>query len=516
MLGAHGRLFTDPEDPRPEMGNALLEGRSPELGGVRPHRPPFAGPPSSGRELPAPVRVCRAKQGSSDMDRPFKLCLLSAVGLMAGLVAGPTCAGQALDYMPLFPEQELGKRHVHAPSRFVGHDFVDGQWQGIIAASDGSTYFSVSSHSPRHNAQFYRYVPKTDTLEHLADVGVWCGYADSPGRWNAQGKIHSNIYEHKGTLYCTTTSSHATFEHPYPGGHFLAYDLRTGRRVSLGKVDFKGRGGLLSAVLDPSHERLYAIHQHRTTLCYCDLKTRKITVVGPIEDGGMQCRSLIADPRGVVYGSTRGGMIYRYDPETDATGCLLTRIPHDPDARQPPPSSNPKDLGWQTTHWTPMVWDPQTKWWYGVRGNDEYLFRFRPPGTPRRHIAAIEGLAPFGFRPSAQGQPRFASLGMALLGRRLYYCSYPLWRSMAHLMSYEIDTGTVTNHGPIATTGRRRVSEIHAMVAGSDGALHCAAMVWSIEGRDPAKPWANRAQCYFHARFMTIDPSKHLKNQDAP
>ena len=121
-------------------------------------------------------------------------------------------------------------------------------------------------------------------------------------------------------------------------------------------------------------------------------------------------------------------------------------------------------------------------------------------------------LAPFGFRPS-EVQPRFARLGLALKGRTLYYCSYPMWQAEAHLMSYNIDTATVTDHGPIVCEDGRRVSEIHSMVVGSDGALHCAAMVWSIEGKDPAKPWGNRAQCYFHARFLKIDPAKDYRNQ---
>ena len=142
-----------------------------------------------------------------------------------------------------------------------------------------------------------------------------------------------------------------------------------------------------------------------------------------------------------------------------------------------------------------MVWDPETKWWYGVRGNDEYLFRFRPPRDPRSHLGEIEGLAPFGFRPSKEAQPRFASLGMA------------------HLMAYDLDTRKVTGLGPIVTDGRRRVSEIHSLAAGSDGKLHAAAMVWSIEGQDPANAWGERAGCYFHSRFMTIDPKTDFKNQ---
>ncbi len=34
LLGANGRLFQDPEDPRPEMGNALVESQTPELEGI--------------------------------------------------------------------------------------------------------------------------------------------------------------------------------------------------------------------------------------------------------------------------------------------------------------------------------------------------------------------------------------------------------------------------------------------------------------------------------------------------
>jgi hypothetical protein len=263
-------------------------------------------------------------------------------------------------------------------------------------------------------------------------------------------------------------------------------------------------------VLEPVYERLYAIHQYRNTLVYYDLNSGEVVTVGSIQDG-MQCRNLITDKFGIVYGTDWGGLIYRYDPRTGSMSCLLTRIPHDPDAPQPAP--DPKSQGWRKTTWTPIVWDPVDRWWYAVRGNDEYLFRFRTPADPRRHRATVEGLAPFGFRPSGEGQPRWASLGMALRGRVIYYCSYPLWRSMAHLMSYDIASGKVTDHGPIVTDGLRRVSEIQSMVIGSDRKLHCAAMVWSIEGEDPAKPWANRAQCYFHSRFMIIDPDTDFKNQ---
>jgi len=433
--------------------------------------------------------------------------------MTAVVLAPPARGGVQLKYMSLFTDAEAARPHVEAPSIAVPHDFVDGQWEGIIAASDGKTYFSVSSHSPTRNAQFYRYDPAVGKVEPLIDVGKWCGETDSIGKRNTQGKIHSMIYEADGKLYCSTTSAHASFEHPYRGGHFLSYDLKTGRFTDLGLYPSKA-GGLLTMVYEPLYKRLYAINQYRNTLLYYDLTTGKTVTIGSIQDG-MQCRVLITDPRGVVYGSDWGGMIWRYDPKTRQRSCLLTRIPHDPQA--PQPKRDPKSRGWMKTMWANMVWDPKTRWWYGVRGNDEYLFRFRPPADPTDHRGRIEGLAQIGYRPSKQAQPRYASLGLALRGRTLYYCSYPIWRSMAHLTSYNIDTGRVAVHGPIVTTDRRRVSEIHSMVVGSDGKLHAVAMVWSIRDKDPAQPWANRASCFFHARFVTIDPATDFKlNADAP
>jgi len=439
------------------------------------------------------------------MRRAFVLTLAACVSVAAG-----ARAADKLDYMKTFTDEERHKPHVEAHSLPVPHDFVDGQWEGIIAAGDGKTYFSFSSHGPETNAQFYCYDPDTDALRHLIDVGEWCGEGDEVGKHNTQGKIHSQIYEIDGKLYCSTCPAHRTPERPYRGGHFLSYDLRSGEFEDLGTVPGEG-GGLLTMHYEPVRRRLYAIAQGDQTLVYYDLPTGGIHTVGSIEDNPHQCRMLISDERGNVYGSTWGRMIYKYNPETEQMSCLLTRLPHDPKA--PQPKTDPDSLAWRSTHWVPIVWDPVTKWYYAVMGHDEYLFRLRTP-EPGGHRAQVEGLVQFGFRAS-EVQPRFASLGMTRKDRTLYYCSYPIWRPEAHLMSYHIDNGKVTDHGPIVCEKGRRVSEIHSLVVGSDGKLHAAAMVWSVEGEDPANPWANRAQCYFHARFLKIDPERDFKNQDA-
>ncbi|MFP4026748.1 MAG: hypothetical protein ACLFWL_03050 [Candidatus Brocadiia bacterium] len=427
-------------------------------------------------------------------------CRVSGL-LLFVLVAVTAHAGKhKLNYMDRFSEEERQTEpHVKSSTCELPQDFVDGQWEGIIAASDGSTYFSVSSHSPHHNAQFYRFLPEEDRVEHLINVARWCGQSDAPGKWNAQGKIHSTIYEHEKKLYMSSCAAHRTPDRPYPGGHFLRYHLETARFEDLGVDPTKEGCGLLTMLFEPKYKRMYANHPK---LRYLDLKTGKHVTIGKLNEG-YQCRVLIADKYGNVYGSRINGEIWKYNPRTDEINTLEARVPSDPNLETKP---NKKGTG----QWINIVKDPETDWYYSVRRGDEYLFRFKPPEKPDGLKGKTEGLAPFGFRPEKADR---GSLGLCLRGRTLWYCSYPIWRKQAHLMSYHIPSGKTRNHGKIICEKGRRVSEIHSLVVGADNKLHAVAMVWSIKGEDPANPWANRAQCFFHARFMVIDPEKDLKNQ---
>ncbi len=416
----------------------------------------------------------------------------------------------AAGYVEPLSQEKLDKGYVQGKSYAMPQDFVDGQWEGIIAASDGKTYFSFSSHSPNHNGQFYSFDPKTDQVKWLIDLGVWCNEPkDRIGKYNTQGKIHSTIFEARGKLYCSTTSGHRPPEITIEGGHFLSYDLSTGTCQDLGRFD-DPEGGLLTGYYEPVYDRFYAISQGDCTLCYLDIKTGKIVNVGSIEDNPFQCRHLISDKYGNIYGSTWDHVIYKYNPKTNEMSCLMTRLPYDPKAPQPQPS---RSLDWMTTQWAWMIWDPVTEWWYGIKGNDEYLFKMQTP-EPGSHRVKIEDLGQFGFRPS-EVQPRFASHGATRNGRTIYYCSYTMGQPDAHLMSYEIDSAKITDHGPIIDQDGRPVSEIHSLVTGSDGKLHAASMIFCLDSKDPSNEWATRGGNYFCSRFLVIDPEKDLKNQDS-
>ena len=420
------------------------------------------------------------------------LCLLA---LCAGGARGADDPG----YMKLFSDEETDRPHVQAPSIRVPDDFVDGSWHSIVAASDGNTYFTVASHAPGRSAQFYRYNPGADKIVRLGDAAEACGRGGDVG-------IVSSLLEADGKLYCVADAATRAPEPGPVGGGFLVYDLKTGKFQCLAPLPGR-RGGRPTVLYEPVLGRIYVLLPGDRSLVYCDVATGEVTVVGALADNPEICRTLISDERGNVYSSTWGGVVCRYDPQARQMGCLLTRLPHDPAAPQPRP--DPSELAWRLTRWGPMVWDPVGKWFYGVRGNDECLFRLRTP-EPGSHRAEVETVGPIGFRAS-EVQPRYAGLGLALKGRTLYYCSYPLCQPEAHLMSCDLETRKVTDHGPIITDGRRRVSEIHSLVVGSEGLLHAVAMVWSIEGEDPTNAWAERADCYYHARLLRIDPEQHFK-----
>ena len=47
--------------------------------------------------------------------------------------------------------------------------YYDGQWQGIIAASDGACYFGSSSHTLIHGGGLFRFDPATKQFDVLTD-----------------------------------------------------------------------------------------------------------------------------------------------------------------------------------------------------------------------------------------------------------------------------------------------------------------------------------------------------------
>ena len=346
--------------------------------------------------------------------------------------------------------------------------FLNCQWNGIVSASDGKTYFAVSTNVKGRHAQLFRFDPAAQMISHLADAGKICGENNS-GK-TAQGVIHTQILEHRGRLYFGTMANEYTrdAEDNYPGGHFVEYDLETGRFRDIGPA-LRGKS-LLSLCADPVLRRLYAMTWRMSPdgsdgsnhLVMADLKTCEIADLGPFEPRGPATRFLWTDKKGRVYGAIRGGRIWRFDPHTQRREILDAQLPAPGRGRCA--DRNPRKLANLTVVRT-GVWDEATQGWYVVVLANEMLCRFDPArGT-------LKALGDFGL---ADYYPRRASLALCRAGRRLFYT--PQSGRVNELMSYHIDRGAFRRHGPIQA-GASGVFSIHSLVAGGDGKLHALGRV---------------------------------------
>ena len=106
--------------------------------------------------------------------------------------------------------------------------------------SDGRIYYVLSSDNIDQGAKMFCFDPKTEQIKELGDLTEACGEKGSKAI--PQGKSHVNFVEANGKLYFAThVGVYSIVEgketmgippagyKPYPGGHLLSYDLKTGK-----------------------------------------------------------------------------------------------------------------------------------------------------------------------------------------------------------------------------------------------------------------------------------------------
>ncbi len=113
--------------------------------------------------------------------------------------------------------------------------------------SDGKIYYVLSSELHDIGAKMFRYDPVADQIEPLGDITEACGEKDA--KTIVQGKSHVNFVEQGGKLYFATHVGYYSIIDgmekigippegwkPYPGGHFLAFDMKTKKFEDLAKA----------------------------------------------------------------------------------------------------------------------------------------------------------------------------------------------------------------------------------------------------------------------------------------
>jgi predicted dehydrogenase len=393
-----------------------------------------------------------------------------------------------------------------------GFQLAHDTYNGMCTGSDGKIYYVLSSESHEIGGQIYCYDPVSDKIEHLGDLTEACG--EKGKKTIVQGKSHVNFVENNGKLYFATHLGYYSIidgmekigippagYKPYPGGHFLAYDMTTKKFQDLVKAP---RGeGILTMNMDTHRGRIYGITWPTGYFICYDLATKELKDLGSISKQGEKgkgenyrtlCRSIAIDPRdGSAYFTTGDGNIlcYRYNAES-------IEVLEDVDLR--------KDYfglyevtspGHMAYNWRQTVWYPSENVVYGVHGNSGYLFRF-DPSIP--NVEVIERITSLPSKRSGMyDQFSYGYLGFTLGpdGQTLYYLTGgPVYiegkrvrgkstTAMGeskgienlHLITYNIPQGIYTDHGPIFYADDQRPAYVNSIAVGKDGDVYTLARI---------------------------------------
>jgi len=393
-----------------------------------------------------------------------------------------------------------------------GFDLAHDSYNGISSASDGKIYFVLSSQSIDVGAQIYSYDPTTDKIQHLGDLTEACG--EKGQKAIPQNKSHVSFWESGGKLYFASHIGYYTIKNgmetmgvpppgykPYPGGHFLSYDMTTGKFENL--VIAPQGEGIITMTMDPRRGRLYGLTWPTGYFIRYDLAKKELRDLGRVSALGERvrgqnyrtlCRSLTVDPEdGSVYFTTSEGFIFRYKYDRDA----IEKVEGEDLRKDYFGSYDPTSPGTMGYNWRQTIWYAPERMVYGVHGNSGYLFRFDP------RIPRVEVLERITSEPSQQSgmfdEFSYGYLGFTLGpdGRTLHYLTGgPIYvngkrvvgkattakgeskgEENLHLITYDIPTGRYADHGTIFFENGQRPSYVNSIAVGKDGTVYALSRI---------------------------------------
>ncbi len=373
-------------------------------------------------------------------------------------------------------------------------------WNGISVAEDGTVYYVLSSPVYNVPAQMYSFNPKTKAITHIASLNDAVGQGSVKAV--VQGKSHVSFVEDHGKLYFSThlgyyahtagvetTATAPDGYRAYPGGHFVSYDLKTGKFEDLA-IAPRGEG-IITFAMDKQRGRMYGITWPTGHFLRYDLKTKDLKDLGTFFHGGeigvigdtyrSICRRIVIDPRdGSGYFTTGEGTIYRYSYGADTIAAVDgANLKKDYFGQLDPANQG------MAYNWRAAIWDPSENAVYGVNGRSGYLFRFDPK------IPSVDVLDRLTSMPSKRtgmfDQFDYGYLGLVLAadGHTLYYLTgSPLSADPAdaastkkegegaHLITYDIATMKYVDHGQIMLDNGDPATAPQSLAVAPDGTVY--------------------------------------------
>ena len=358
---------------------------------------------------------------------------------------------------------------------FPGLARMDGNWSALLAGNNGRIYIGLAYHGGDGHLVYY-----DSKADRMNDVGALTGLCGEQSlKRGPQAKIHTRFGEDKdGRIYFGTQygydfnfARHATKE-GYPGGHWMVYDPATTRVNDMGiGVPYEG---FVAGNYDPLYNRIYGITDPRGHFVFYDMAKSVTVNQGRLNNWDSLCRSLGIDDQGNVYGSFGRGQIFKYDPRTGDLRELSVRLP----VRQKGISQG-RDYNKSETAWRVVVWDKQTRKFYGVEESASTLFSFDTNTGLDGEVRALGQLCIPGSED--RREVSFATLSLTIgIDRNLYYAAAgrefdyagSAGLGASHLITYSLQNDNIEDHGEMRLPDGRIVIGTNSADTGTNGTIY--------------------------------------------
>lgn len=392
--------------------------------------------------------------------------------------------------------QSAQPRELHATiydSQFPQAAGLGESFNGMGVADDGVIYYAIDSPAYNIPGQLYSLNPQTKQITHISDLNTATGQGDIKAV--AQGKVHVNMIEDHGKLYFSTHLGYYNESsgierkavppnnyQPYPGGHFVSYDLQTGKFESLA-IAPHGEG-IITFNMDVQRGRLYGLSWPSGDFLRFDLKKRELKDFGTFFNEGEAgkigstyraiCRRIVVNPDdGSAYWTTGDGAIHEYRYNSDTVGT----VPGVDLRKDYFGQFDPSDYG-MAYNWRAAIWNPNDHAIYGINGASGYLFRFDPTS---RTVRLIQRLTSEPSQASGMfDKVKYGYLGLDLDVRSnvLYYLTGspldhgPRSSEGSHLITYDLATGKYEDQGQIVLDNGEPAGAEQALALSHDGTVY--------------------------------------------
>ena len=424
--------------------------------------------------------------------------------------AAASLAGKEISFDP---DSMLGERI------YSGFPDAHDTYNAISVASDGTVYYVLSSQRYDVGGQFCRYDPSSGEVEIIADLSETVG--EKRNKFISQGKSHVEFEECEGKLYFATHvgyyqiidgAEQLPVDAPkgwrlYPGGHFLSYDMSTGKIEDLA-IAPEGEG-IITMAMDKDRKHLFGLTWPSGIFIDYDINDSRLRNLGRVTMAGetklgtpefrVICRSMFVDPRdGNVYWSTADGDIWTYNPKDDAPSKVEgvdLRLDYFG-------QYDPSDAGSMGYNWRKIKWYASENKAYAVHGNSGYLFTFDPT---EKKVEIVERITSEPSRKSGMGdQFSYGYLGFTISdkGRIYYLTGAPIFKDgkrvagvdkinmgaakgleYLHLVTYDIPKGQYKDLGPVFYDDGTFPTYVNSIALGKDGDVYTLAR-FEHEGKE--------------------------------